>query len=191
MVDHPHRTEPQRASVQLQLLVLRCQAGDERAFAALFDEFGEKTHRYLRGLVGEDADDVQQDVWLAVFKSIATLAKPGAFRTWLFQTTRRRAIDCLRMRRRERERIDDTALDDIAASDEHDEAFAVEVSEATLAAAFAAIPLAQREVLLLQYRDDLTYEEIAVVVGCPIGTVRTRLHHAKRRLRQLLHREDL
>src|SRR4051812_31573634 len=114
MTDHPHRAEPQTASLQLQLLVLRCQAGDERAFATLLDEFGEKTLRYLRGLLGEDADDVQQEVWLAVFKRIATLANPAAFRTWLFQTTRHRAIDFLRVRERERAHLDDTAVDDIA-----------------------------------------------------------------------------
>jgi RNA polymerase sigma-70 factor (ECF subfamily) len=52
-----------------------------------------------------------------------------------------------------------------------------------------AIPPPQREVLMLRYRDDLSYAEIAIVVGCPIGTVRTRLHHAKRR-QDLLTRGD-
>jgi RNA polymerase sigma-70 factor (ECF subfamily) len=190
MVNDHHRAERHAGSLQLQLLVLRCQAGDERAFATLLDEFGEKTLRYLRGLLEEDADDVQQEVWLAVFKGIAALTNPAAFRTWLFRTTRHRAIDFLGARKRERELIDDAAVDDVAAGDEHDDASTVDVGEITLAAAFAAIPTPQREVLLLRYRDDLTYEEIATVVGCPIGTVRTRLHHAKRRLRQLLHCED-
>jgi RNA polymerase sigma-70 factor, ECF subfamily len=191
MVDDNHRAERQAGSLRLQLLVVRCQAGDERAFAMLLDQFGEKTLRYLRGLLGEDADDVQQEVWLAVFKGIATLANPAAFRTWLFRTTRHRAIDFLRAQKRERELTADAGVDDTVASDGYDEAFTVDVSETTLAKAFAAIPAFQREVLLLRYRDDLTYEEIAVVVGCPIGTVRTRLHHAKRRLRKLLHPEEL
>ena len=171
--------------------MLRCQAGDERAFAALLDQFGGKTLRYLRGLLGDDGDDVQQEVWLAVFNGIATLANPAAFRTWLFQTTRHRAIDFLRNRKRERERFDTAVVDDIATIDDSEDEIAIDIGEAALLAAVAAIPPAQREVLLLRYRDDLTYEEIAVVVGCPIGTVRTRLHHAKRRLRELLHREDL
>jgi RNA polymerase sigma-70 factor (ECF subfamily) len=190
MVDDRQRAERQAATLHLQLLVLRCQVGDERAFAALLDAFGENTLRYLRGLLGEDADDVQQEVWLSVFKGIAALANPAAFRTWLFRTTRHRAIDFLRARKRERELIDDAPVEDVAASEEPDEVLMVDVSETTLAATLGALPFAQREVLLLRYRDDLTYEEIAVVVGCPIGTVRTRLHHAKRRLRQLLHSED-
>jgi RNA polymerase sigma-70 factor, ECF subfamily len=182
-----HRRERSAAALRLELTVLRCQAGDERAFKALLDEFGDRTLRYLRGLLGDDADDVQQEVWLAVFNRIATLADPAAFRTWLFRTTRHRAIDCLRSRRREREQIDDVPLDEIAAGDIDDEVVIADVSETTL----AALPPPQREVLLLRYHDDLTYEEIAIVVGCPIGTVRTRLHHAKRHLRQLIHREDL
>jgi RNA polymerase sigma-70 factor (ECF subfamily) len=191
MTDDRHRAGQRVDALRLELTVLRCQAGDERAFTALFDQFGERTLRYLRGLLGDDADDVQQEVWLAVFKSIATLANPAAFRTWLFQTTRHRALDILRSQRRERERFDDLALDEIAGNDDADEDLTFNVSEATLVAALAAIPPPQREVLLLRYRDDLTYEEIAVVVGCPIGTVRTRLHHARRRLRELLHREEL
>jgi RNA polymerase sigma-70 factor (ECF subfamily) len=189
MTDDRHRSRPRVDAVRLELTVLRCQAGDERAFAALFDQFGAKTLRYLRGLVGEDADDVQQEVWLAVFKGIATLANPGAFRTWLFQTTRHRALDILRSRRRDHQRFDDVAVEEIGEADEPGETLTFNLSEETLAAALAAIPPPQREVLLLRYRDDLTYEEIAVVVGCPIGTVRTRLHHAKRRLRDLFHRE--
>ena len=87
--------------LRLHLLVLRCQAGDEQAFTSLFNRFSSRTLAYLRGLVGDDADDVQQDVWLAVYRNLRTVANPGAFRTWLFQTTRHRALDLLRKRRRE------------------------------------------------------------------------------------------
>ena len=62
------------------------------------------------------------------------------------------------------------------------------VDESALEAALMAIPPPQREAMLLKYRDELSYGEIALVVGCPIGTVRTRLHHAKRRLHELLTR---
>jgi RNA polymerase sigma-70 factor (ECF subfamily) len=59
-----------------------------------------------------------------------------------------------------------------------------------LDSALKAMPPPQREVMLLRYRDDMSYNEIALVVGCPIGTVRTRLHHAKRRLQELLTRGE-
>jgi RNA polymerase sigma-70 factor (ECF subfamily) len=173
--------------VRLHLLVLRCQAGDERAFNQLLDSFGNRTLRYLRGLVGDAADDVQQEVWLAVYLRIRHLSNPRAFRTRLFRTTRHRAIDYLRTQKRE-ELFVDMALDvsDVSVpADDSDSA----LGEVDLDAAMALLPPAQREVLLLHYRDDLSYGEIALVVGCSIGTVRSRLHHAKRKVRE--HYESL
>ncbi|HEY3934972.1 MAG TPA: RNA polymerase sigma factor [Gemmatimonadales bacterium] len=170
--------------LQLRLLVVRCQAGDELAFARLLETFGPRTLRYLRGILDDDADDVQQEVWLSVYRSIATLADPGAFRTWLFSTTRRRAIDHRRRLTRDHAIFDEIAIDVAAGPDAFEPAF----TDAELDAVLAALPDSQREVVLLRYRDDMTYSEIAVIVGCPVGTVRTRLHHAKRKLRELLQR---
>ena len=177
-------------AVRLHLLVLRCQAGDEQAFAQLLAEFGERTLAYLRGLIGDDADDVHQEVWLAVYRGLHTLGDPGAFRTWLFRTTRHRAIDWLRRRKRERELLEDVAAEATSSSAPPDESALSAADDAALETALAGLPPPQREVLLLRYRDDLSYAEIALVVGCPMGTVRTRLHHAKRRLHELLERGD-
>jgi RNA polymerase sigma-70 factor, ECF subfamily len=169
--------------IRLRLLVIRCQVGDDQAFAQLFEQFSVKTLRHLRGLIGDAADDVQQEVWLSVYRSLATLANPGAFRTWLFRTTRHRATDYLRRRRRERELVDemtataseaiDPAVDDEALPD-----------DAVVEAEIARLPPLQREALLLRFRDEMSYADIALVVGAPIGTVKTRVHHAKRALQE-------
>lgn len=163
----------------LHLLVLRCQTGDERAFASLFEQFGERTLAYLRGLLGDAAEDAQQEVWLAVYRGLHSLTNPRAFRTWLFRTTRHRAVDYLRRLKRERELISDAPVETLE-SIEADEA--PDVSE--LEAVIAELPAVQREVLLLRYQQELSYAEIALVVGCSIGTVRSRLHHAKRRVEE-------
>ena len=97
------KANPAFEGLQLQLLVLRCQAGDEEAFAGLMRRFGHRTLAHLRALLGDDADDVQQEVWLTVYRDLRTLHNPRAFRTWLFRTTRHRAIDFRRARKRERE----------------------------------------------------------------------------------------
>ena len=170
----------------LRFLVLRCQAGDEAAFAKLMGMFESRTLGYLRGILGDDADDVQQEVWLTVFRQLNDLADPAAFRTWLFRTTRHRAIDFLRKRRRERELIDDTPIESVASEVEADDDSTGPIDEAALVAALMAMPPPQREVVMLRYRDGLTYQEIAQVTNRPIGTVRTRLHHAKRRLQESL-----
>jgi RNA polymerase sigma-70 factor (ECF subfamily) len=173
--------------VRLHLTILRCQAGDERAFEQIMQAFGSRTLAYLTALVGDDADDVQQEVWLSVFRHVHELANPSAFRTWLFRLTRHRAIDWLRKRKRERE-LEEIATAEITEVVEDDAALNEELDDATLQKVLAGLPPPQREVLLLRYRDDLSYTEIAMVVGCPIGTVRTRLHHAKRKLSEQLNR---
>lgn len=186
------RTDAGAIDLALRLLVLRCQAGDEAAFTKLMGTFEARTLGYLRGIVGDDAEDVQQEVWLAVYRHLGGLADPGAFRTWLFRTARHRAIDFLRQRKREHELIDDvppdaTSVDAWLADDDESET----VDDGALTAALMAMPPPQREVVLLRYRDGLSYREIAQVVGRPIGTVRTRLHHAKKKLQESLIRRDI
>jgi RNA polymerase sigma-70 factor (ECF subfamily) len=178
--------------LRLHLQVLRCQAGDERAFAELFGRFAARTLRYLRGLVDDAAEDVQQEVWLAVYRGLASLSDPRAFRTWLYRTTRHRAVDFLRRRRRERELVADVAAESAGAGavagDPDDDPLAPPepLDAGALHAALTALPPVQREVLVLRYQDGLSYAEIALVVGCSLGTVRSRLHHAKRRLHDLI-----
>lgn len=176
------------ADPRLQFQVVRCQAGDEAAFTHLLETFGPRTLRYLRGLVGPDAEDVQQEVWLSVYRGIAGLADPAAFRTWLFSTTRRRAIDCLRRLRRERELF--LPADDERLPEAETAGAEAPLDPADLDRVLEALPAAQREVLLLRLRDELTYGEIAVITGCPVGTVRTRLHHARRKVREHLLRRE-
>jgi RNA polymerase sigma-70 factor (ECF subfamily) len=182
------RNKADPAELALQFLVLRCQTGDERAFERLLEQFGSRTHRYLRGLVGDAADDVQQEVWLAVYRGIAGLAAPHAFRTWLFRTTRHRAIDFLRRQRREAELLADVDLGTVegivAAGDSEagDTEFALDQLD--------SLAPVHREVLLLRYRDDMTYEQMALVIGCSVGTVRSRLHYAKQRLHDAIARRN-
>lgn len=67
---------------------------------SLYRRFGERTQRYLRGLLGDEADDVQQEVWTVVLRELARVADVGAFRTRLFRVTRTTALDFLRRRNR-------------------------------------------------------------------------------------------
>ncbi|HUF52915.1 MAG TPA: sigma-70 family RNA polymerase sigma factor [Dehalococcoidia bacterium] len=182
------RQRADASELALQLLVLRCQTGDERAFERLLEQFGDRTHRYLRGLVGDAADDVQQEVWLSVYRGIASLAAPHAFRTWLFRTTRHRALDYLRSCKREEELLVDADVDSV-----QDVVHALDVEPAVTALAWERLDQlspAHREVLLLRYRDDMSYEQIALVTGCTVGTVRSRLHYAKQRLLDAIDRRD-
>jgi RNA polymerase sigma-70 factor (ECF subfamily) len=140
-------------------------------------------------MVGEDAEDVQQEVWLGVYRQLCHLADVRAFRTWLYRLTRHRAIDYLRRRQRELEWLgieeeleavpDPTSLPEAEQPDWE-----------RIDGVLAQLPAVQREVFLLRFRDDLHYEEIAAVVGCSIGTVRSRLFYARQRLAILVKQFD-
>ena len=186
------RTSGGADDLRLRLVVLRCQAGDDQAFATLFDWFSPKTLRHLRGLIGDAADDVQQDVWLTVYRRLAEVVNPGAFRTWLFRTTRHRAMDFLRRQRREQELVDEfTIVAGEAVVQSSDDPLPELVDDSIVDAEIARLPALQREALLLRYRNELSYTDIALIVGCPLGTVKTRVYHAKRTLQQRLKRGPL
>lgn len=176
-----------RTEVRLHFVVLRCQAGDESAFGQLLEWFGDRTLTYLEGLIGrEDAEDVHQELWLSVYRGIRTLHNPKAFRTWLFRAARHHAIDFLRRCKREQRLLELAAVEARVSERDLQQQDPEIDPDIVLDAVLSELSPAQREVMLLRFRDDLSYAEIAMVVGCPVGTVRTRLHHAKRKIYQLL-----
>ncbi len=166
--------------LRLHLLVLGAQAGDERAFGRLFERFSRRTLGYLRNLVGDDAEDVQQEVWLSVYRNLRGLANPGAFRTWLFQVTRHRAMDLVRRRTRERRVVEEMAGG--AGGDEGE----IDVTGVDLEAIAGKLPPVLGEVLVLRYGNDLSLAEIALVTGCAVGTVKSRLFEARRRAGEII-----
>lgn len=162
-----------------RLLVLRCQAGDDEAFAELYRRHADGLRGYVRGfLEPEAADDVLQEVWLTVLRRIRDVTNPDGFRTWLFRTARHRAIDALRTDRR-REALAATVAGSEARGGAPEDRMAFE-------AAIAGLSPEHREAIRLRFFEDLTYTEIASVVGCPLGTVRSRIHQARARLRDEL-----
>jgi RNA polymerase sigma-70 factor (ECF subfamily) len=84
--------------------------------------------------------------------------------------------------------VDERVIDSAAMVGQDDEPRWSEEDVEQLRTALDELPIAQREVLLLQFVEQMTYEQIAAVVGCPVGTVRSRIHHAKRALRAALER---
>jgi RNA polymerase sigma-70 factor (ECF subfamily) len=172
-----------------QTLVLRCQTGDEAAFVELVERYQPRMRYYLRKMLRDAnaADDVLQEVWLDVFRGVNRLTEVGAFRAWLYQIARNRAYRQLRKRRLNYEPFEEVELLDSSAEDakfEADDAACVHAGLDELA------PL-HREVLVLRYIEAMTYEEIARVVDCKVGTVRSRLHYGTGALRAILERKKL
>jgi RNA polymerase sigma-70 factor (ECF subfamily) len=132
------------------------------------------------------ADDALQDVWLAVSRALPRLADPAAFRAWAYRIARDRAARELRTRRPAEVPLDADGPADARADTD---GFTAE-DAACVHAALDELAAEHREVLVLRYVEDMTYDEIARVSGCQVGTVRSRLHYAKRALRGVLERTD-
>jgi RNA polymerase sigma-70 factor (ECF subfamily) len=175
--------------VYRRLLVLRCQVGDRGAFEEIVRQCQPRLVRYMRKLLpGETGvDDLIQEVWVDVLRSIARLNDPAAFLPWLYRIAHNRVFEMLRRRQR-RPTTTIEELDAVETTTEESD-FTFEDRQAVHAAVDQLTP-EYREVLLLRFMEDLSYEEIAKVAGCQLGTVRSRLHNAKRALRRIIEKVD-
>ncbi len=169
-----------------RILVLRCQTGDEAAFAELIASYGPRLRYFLRKLLAEPAaaEDLLQEIWLDVFRGLPRLSDVAAFPAWLYRIARDRAWRTLRKRR-----LNERSLGQDDFADENEPSFAAEDAE-RIHAGLDSLPPDQREVLVLRFLEEMTYEDIAQVVGCELGTVRSRIHYAKRALRRALEKES-
>jgi RNA polymerase sigma-70 factor (ECF subfamily) len=167
-----------------RVLVLRAQAGDEAAFTEIVERYHARLRYYMRKMLGDlhRAEDALQEVWLSVFRGLPRLAEPASFAAWLYRIARDRVFRDLRQRRPPH-----FALEEADLAEEVEEDFSPEDSEQIHLALDRLTP-EHREVLVLRFIEDMSYEDIAGVVACPVGTVRSRLYHAKRALRGALER---
>ncbi len=167
-----------------RLLVMRCQTGDEEAYRELVGRLSPRLRYFLQKLVrsGDRAEDLLQDVWIDVFRQLPRLEEVGAFTPWIYRIARGRAA--MEARRNGRA-PPPAALPELAAAPEEEPEFS-QADAARIHAALDVLPAEQREALVLRFLEELSYEEIAHIVGCPLGTVRSRIHYAKQTLQKLL-----
>lgn len=159
--------------------------GDGAAFAELVAKHQTRLGGYLRALLGDAAaaEDALQDVWLAIWRGLPRLQKPDAFVAWALRIARDRAFRELRRRG-----VPTVVADETLPAGEPGEFTDEDAAE--VRAAVGDLPPAQRDAVLLRYVEGLSYDAIAGVMGVPVGTVRSRLFHAKRLLREALPPED-
>lgn len=175
-------------SEQLEQIVLRCKTGDRSAFETLFEQYHPRLKYYLRRLddSGGHTDDQLQEVWMIVLRKIRTLKKPELFPVWLYQIAR----NCVYSGFRRKQRLVRLPEDyDIPVSDNNEPVFtAADAKE--LHRALHTLKPQHREVLTLSFMEQMPYQSIADVIGCSIGTVRSRLFYAKQSLRREMERQN-
>ena len=157
--------------------------GDPSALRELCARWEQPLYRFLhRAADGRDTDDLFQETWLRVVRSARRFDPARRFSTWLFQIALNLARDL--RRRPAAEPTDPAVLDRVPAHGAAGEARPHEAVDAALDARrlLAALPEAQREVVVLRVLQDVGEEETAAILACPRGTVKSRLHHALARL---------
>ncbi len=178
------RVKERAGQLYEQVLVLRCQTGDDAAFAELLERYDKRLGHYVRRLLhpAESVEDVLQDTWLAVYRKLPELRDPGAFKVWLYRVARNAALTRMRRRRDWVELVQEPP-----ATDESSEDTAVLAEDiARLHAALERLSVGHREALTLRFLEEMSYEDIACVIGCSVGTVRSRLHYARQSLEREL-----
>jgi RNA polymerase sigma-70 factor, ECF subfamily len=184
-----NRMPPQRNREAMDdELIARVAAGDDTALRELFSRHAPWLAARLRVMLpAADVEDVLQETFLAVWRGAGGYRPEGADGGWLWGIARRQAALWLRRRGQARSLIHALEQPDMAGAGDPAE---VALSRADLAAAVEALGPAggpEREVWRLLYVEDRPVAEVAELMGVPAGTVKSRAHRARRRLRAALH----
>ncbi len=176
--------------IQDELLVLRCQDGDGEALKTLIARWQPRLGRFAWRLTGqrEAACDVVQDTWLAIVRGLKRLDDPAQFRSWAYRIVSNKCADWARRRAVQRgiakDLRDQAAAASNGSSNETDSADEV----ARMRNALTKLPGELRAILSLHYLDGMGVAEIARTLNVPEGTVKSRLYHARNRLKQTFER---
>lgn len=176
-------------------LVEAAAGGERDAWRDLFERHRGAAYQVALRITGrnEDALDVVQDSFIKAFERLADFQRESGFKTWLLRIITNRALDLLRSRKVRLavplDRDDEESSPQPAANEEFERP-GRQLEQRELAdrlhGALEALPPEQRAVIALYGAGDMTYGQIAEVLGIPAGTVMSRLYHARRRLKETL-----
>ncbi len=169
-------------------IIRRCRDGDEHAFAALVDQF----KHLVYGLIGRTmldrsrTDDLAQEVFIRVYRGLPYFRGESRLSTWIYRIT-------FNVCQQDRQQAVPLSLDEAAERGVrraepaiHDRAFGDLELRERLEKALACLPPDARFLIAGHYLQGIRYEDLADALNVPLGTVKTHLHRAKRRLRELL-----
>jgi RNA polymerase sigma-70 factor (ECF subfamily) len=160
-----------------EILVMDCQSGSVKALEMLVCRWQKRLWRYAYNLVGdtEAAWDITQESWLGIIKGLRKLHDPANFRAWAYRITTNKSIDWIRKNRT----IKKIGLDEIQDHRHKDE------KDAGVKDLLEKLDMKKRAVLNLYYFEQLSVPEIGVALKIPKGTVKSRLHNARKELKEL------
>ncbi len=189
-------TAEQHANLPETELVTRAQQGDEFAFQALYRRFARTVYTVAHHMLGNhhDADEVMQETFIRIFKNLVRLRSPQAFTAWVYQITVNLCMDYRKVRSRNR-------WEPLEADEERQSHFELATAKwvrnpqqvlenkellTHISSAIDSLPGQQKAVILLHEVEGLSKKMISEILECSLVTVRTNLHHARKKLRRRL-----
>jgi len=169
-------------------LIKEILAGRHELFATLVERHQMPLLHFLRRLVSteEEALDCAQEAFLAAYRNLWRYSQAHTFRAWLYTIARNKALDLYRKRRREVPLAGGEHL--VARQPGPEELWLAKEETERLRQVLDGLPEHYRQALYLRYKQDLSYEEISVVLAIPLSRVKTYLHRGREKLRRELER---
>jgi RNA polymerase sigma-70 factor (ECF subfamily) len=205
MADKPISTAVARTRELDQVLVERAQAGDKKAFGMLVEKYHRKLGRLLSRMIRDQAEveDVVQESFIKAYRALHNFRGDSAFYTWLYRIGINTAKNYLVSMGRRPQVMQDVEIEDVENFEDGNEMRTMETPETammtkeiaqTVNDTVASLPEELRTAITLRELEGLSYEEIATLMQCPIGTVRSRIFRAREtialKLRPLLDTPD-
>ena len=154
-----------------------CQSGSAKAMEMLVSRWQKRLWKYACNLTGDNeaAWDITQESWLSIIKGLRKLQDPASFKAWAYRITTNKAIDWIKKKSAAR-KVELDEVQDLQHKDEKD---------AGLKELLDKIDMKKRTVLNLYYFEQLSVPEIGIALRIPRGTVKSRLHSARKELKEL------
>lgn len=163
------------------VLILRCRIGDRDALSELIRRYSRRL-RYFIGHLSDSpemTEDIFQDTWVRVIGKMHTLRNIESFTTWLYRIARNTAFQQLRKKKMLCELHDNVVLTDEQPGDAFSPADAAKIHNG-----LKKLHPAHREVLALRFLEQMSYQQVAEILGCSLNTVKSRIYYAKLALRK-------
>lgn len=185
-----HRNRPVMGQEDEAELVARTKLADYAAFEELVRRYRNDVFGLAYHLIRdrEDAWDVSQEVFIKAYRSIGRFRGEASFKTWLLRITSNHCKDIFKKRKLKTVAFDGAVESTLPASALEEPGRSLEVMELGRSIELALDSLSEkhRKVFVLREYEDMSYEEMAGVLGCSTGTVMSRLHHARKKLQKVL-----
>jgi RNA polymerase sigma-70 factor (ECF subfamily) len=164
-----------------KVLILRCQIGDKNAFAELIERYGKALRYFIFYLLGDSqiAEDIFQDTWLIVIRRIHALKESEAFPPWLYHIARNKVYEQFRRQKKFYKLDENNIIQNNSIEDNFSNEDAAKIHNA-----LEKLSPAHKEILMLRFLEQMRYDQIAKVINCNVGTIKSRIYYAKLALKK-------